>query len=61
MCACAAEAIRKRFKTFVEESKPVQGYYEGKGLASVISAVPPPDEVFQASGLPRRAFCAAAL
>eukprot|EP00983_Pelagomonas_calceolata_P064947 1148378-Pelagomonas_calceolata.AAC.1 len=42
-----AEAIKKRFKTFVEESKPVQGYYEAKGLAKVISAVPPPDDVFQ--------------
>jgi len=41
------EAIKKRFKTFVEESKPVQGYYEAKGLAKVISAVPPPDDVFQ--------------
>ncbi|KAF5829810.1 adenylate kinase-domain-containing protein [Dunaliella salina] len=42
-----AEAIKKRFKTFVEESKPVQGHYEAKGLAKVISAVPPPDDVFQ--------------
>eukprot|EP00983_Pelagomonas_calceolata_P063100 1147586-Pelagomonas_calceolata.AAC.1 len=25
-----AEAIRKRFKTFVEESLPVKGHYEGK-------------------------------
>lgn len=24
------EAIRKRFKTFIEESLPVKGHYEGK-------------------------------
>jgi hypothetical protein len=26
----SVEAIRKRFKTFVEESLPVKGHYEGE-------------------------------
>jgi len=41
-----AEAIRKRFHTFVNESLPVKDFYSKKGLAHVISAVPAPDDVF---------------
>ncbi len=41
-----AETIRKRFKTFVEASLPVKDLYGATGLAFVISAVPPPEEVF---------------
>jgi hypothetical protein len=33
-------------QTFVEQSLPVKDFYAGKGLAHVLSAVPPPDEVF---------------
>jgi len=41
-----AETIRKRFKTFVEQSLPVKDYFKAKGNGFVISAVAPPDEVF---------------
>ncbi len=41
-----ADTIRKRFKTFVEQSLPVKDHYAAKHLAHVISAVPTPDEVF---------------
>jgi hypothetical protein len=41
-----ADTIRKRFKTFVEQSLPVKDHYAAKSLAHVISAVPAPDEVF---------------
>eukprot|EP00878_Enallax_costatus_P032706 GHUV01035964.1.p1 GENE.GHUV01035964.1~~GHUV01035964.1.p1 ORF type:complete len:130 (-),score=45.61 GHUV01035964.1:766-1155(-) len=43
-----AETIRKRFATFVEQSMPVISHYEQLGKCHKISAVPPPDEVFQA-------------
>ena len=42
-----AEAIRKRFKTFVEQSLPVKDHYSEKGVAHVISATASPDEVFE--------------
>jgi len=42
----SAEAIRKRFHTFVNESLPVKDFYSKKSLAHVISAVPAPDDVF---------------
>lgn len=42
-----AETIRKRFKTFVEQSLPVKGHYEAKHLAHVISATAAPDVVFE--------------
>ncbi|KAG2501792.1 hypothetical protein HYH03_000292 [Edaphochlamys debaryana] len=41
-----AETIRKRFKTFVEQSLPVKEHYLGLGKCHVLSAVPPPDEVY---------------
>ena len=41
-----AETIRKRFKTFVEQSLPVIDHYEGLGKAHKVSATRPPDEVF---------------
>ncbi|DBA72571.1 hypothetical protein WJX79_010793 [Trebouxia sp. C0005] len=40
------ETIRKRFKTFNEESMPVVEKYASLGKAHKISAVPPPEEVF---------------
>eukprot|EP00798_Chlamydomonas_sp_ICE-L_P013610 gene13610-19485_t len=39
--------IMKRFQTFVTESLPVKDYYQEQGKCSVVSAVPPPDEVFE--------------
>ncbi|KAK9861229.1 hypothetical protein WJX84_010464 [Apatococcus fuscideae] len=41
-----AETIKKRFKTFQEQSIPVVDYYEERGKVKKISAVPPPEEVF---------------
>jgi len=41
-----AEAIKKRFKTFVDQSVPVVAKYEKKGNCVKISAVPGPDDVF---------------
>ncbi len=41
-----ADTIRKRFKTFVEQSLPVIDHYEGLGKAHKISATRTPDEVF---------------
>jgi adenylate kinase len=41
-----AETIRKRFKTFIEQSLPVKDHYAKHNLAHVISAVPAPDVVF---------------
>jgi hypothetical protein len=41
-----AETIRKRFKTFVEQSKPVIDHYVNLGKCHTISAVAGPDEVF---------------
>mmetsp|Transcript_8209 Transcript_8209/g.23570 ORF Transcript_8209/g.23570 Transcript_8209/m.23570 type:complete len:1068 (-) Transcript_8209:65-3268(-) len=42
-----AETIKKRFKTFIEQSVPVVDEYKARGLAHKISAVPPPKEVYQ--------------
>jgi hypothetical protein len=42
-----AETIRKRFKTFVEQSLPVIDHYEAQGKAHRISATRSPDEVFE--------------
>jgi adenylate kinase (isozyme 1 subfamily) len=41
-----AETIRKRFKTFVEQSLPVIEHYEKLSKAYKISATQDPDEVF---------------
>jgi hypothetical protein len=41
-----AETIRKRFKTFVVQSKPVIDHYVALGKCHVVSAVDAPDEVF---------------
>lgn len=41
-----AETIRKRFKTFVEQSLPVIDHYEALGKAHKISATAGPDDVF---------------
>ena len=41
-----AETIRKRFKTFVEQSLPVIDHYESIGKACKIDATVAPDEVF---------------
>ena len=42
-----AETIRKRFHTFLNQSLPVKDTYLSQGKCFVISAVPPPDEVFE--------------
>lgn len=42
-----AETIKKRFHTFVNASLPVIEKYEAIGKVHRISAVPPPDEVFE--------------
>jgi hypothetical protein len=41
-----ADTIRKRFRTFVEQSLPVIDHYEQQGKVFKISAVPTPDQVF---------------
>jgi adenylate kinase family enzyme len=42
------ESIKKRFKTFINESYPVVTTYEKEGKPVVrISAVPPEDEVYE--------------
>jgi UMP-CMP kinase len=42
-----AESIKKRFKTFVETSMPVVEHFEKEGKVVKVSAVPPPDEVYE--------------
>jgi UMP-CMP kinase len=42
-----AESIKKRFKTFIETSMPVVDYFEKEGRVVNISAVSPPDEVYE--------------
>ncbi|GIL81962.1 hypothetical protein Vretimale_1515 [Volvox reticuliferus] len=42
-----AETIRKRFRTFLEQSLPVKDHYLGHGKCHIISAVPHPKEVFE--------------
>ena len=39
--------IKKRFDTFVEQSMPVVEAYRSKGLVRSLSAVPPPNVVFE--------------
>jgi hypothetical protein len=39
--------IKKRFNTFIEQSMPVVEVYRSKGLVRSMSAVPPPDVVFE--------------
>ncbi|CAG9464850.1 unnamed protein product [Pedinophyceae sp. YPF-701] len=41
------ETIRKRFHTFVTQSKPVVDKYKEEGKVFEISSKPPPDEVFE--------------
>ena len=41
-----ADTIRKRFRTFVEQSLPVIDHYEQQAKVFKISAVPTPDQVF---------------
>ena len=43
-----ADTIRKRFDTFTTKSLPVLEYYKDMGIANIVSAVPPPDEVYVA-------------
>ena len=42
------ETVRKRLRTFEEQTAPVKGYYEEKGLLSRIEGTGSPDEVFEA-------------
>eukprot|EP00195_Chlamydomonas_chlamydogama_P001115 CAMPEP_0202920022 /NCGR_PEP_ID=MMETSP1392-20130828/76642_1 /ASSEMBLY_ACC=CAM_ASM_000868 /TAXON_ID=225041 /ORGANISM="Chlamydomonas chlamydogama, Strain SAG 11-48b" /LENGTH=381 /DNA_ID=CAMNT_0049613499 /DNA_START=89 /DNA_END=1230 /DNA_ORIENTATION=- len=42
-----AETIRKRFHTFINQSLPVKDHYSALGKCHVISAVAPPDQVFE--------------
>ncbi|CAG8507101.1 5657_t:CDS:2 [Acaulospora morrowiae] len=42
-----AETIRRRFKTFVENSYPIVDYYKEQGKIRSISCVNPPDVVYQ--------------
>jgi UMP-CMP kinase len=42
-----AESIKKRFKTFVETSMPVVEYFEKEERVVTVSAVPPPDKVYE--------------
>ncbi|KAG2449012.1 hypothetical protein HYH02_005766 [Chlamydomonas schloesseri] len=41
-----ADTIRKRFRTFLEQSLPVKDHYLAQDKCHVISAVPPPKEVY---------------
>ena len=61
-----AETIRKRFKTFVEQSLPVIDHYHSLGKAHKILATQTPEEVFvhvqkavEQSALPTPALAAA--
>jgi UMP-CMP kinase len=40
-------SIRKRFKTFIETSMPVVDYYRKQGKVVEISAIPPPEKVYE--------------
>jgi adenylate kinase family enzyme len=42
-----ADTIRKRFKTFLEQSLPVKDHYLKLNKCHVISAVPAPEAVFE--------------
>jgi UMP-CMP kinase len=39
------DSIKKRFKTFEEQSMPVVEYFTGQDKVVKVSSVPPPDEV----------------
>lgn len=41
-----AESIKKRFKTFIEQSMPVVEYYAGQNKVEKISATTSPEEVY---------------
>jgi len=41
------ESIKKRFKTFIETSMPVVDYFDRQGRVIKVSAVPPPDAVYE--------------
>ncbi|KAF2480807.1 UMP-CMP kinase-like protein [Neohortaea acidophila] len=41
------ESIKKRFKTFVEQSMPVVNHFEGQGKVVKVDATKEPDEVYQ--------------
>lgn len=41
------ESIKKRFKTFVETSMPVVDHYREENRVVEVSAVPPPDKVYE--------------
>jgi len=41
------ETIKKRFDTFTNQSMPVLDFYEAHGVATVVSSVPPPEEVYE--------------
>jgi UMP-CMP kinase len=40
-------SIMKRFKTFIETSMPVVDYYQKQGKVVKISAIPPPEAVYE--------------
>ncbi|GIL43881.1 hypothetical protein Vafri_1468, partial [Volvox africanus] len=42
-----ADTIRKRFRTFLEQSLPVKDHYEHRTLCHVISAVLTPDQIYK--------------
>jgi UMP-CMP kinase len=42
-----AIAIKKRFKTYIEETRPIIEYYKQRSLLKTISAVGTQDQVFQ--------------
>ena len=41
------EVIRNRFRVYLEQSAPLIGYYEGKGILRRVDASLPPEEVFE--------------
>ncbi|NOX45136.1 MAG: adenylate kinase [Caldiserica bacterium] len=41
------EVIRNRFRVYREQSAPLIGYYEGKGILRRVDASLPPEEVFR--------------
>ncbi len=42
-----AEAIDKRLETFLEVTRPVLGFYEGKAKIDVVDGAEPPEKVFE--------------
>lgn len=41
------ESLKKRFKTYYNDTMPIINHYESKGLVKKIAALRPPDEVFE--------------